>query len=112
MQTLIFEVLTSVGRFKIQARDESIGNVCDFVVNDETWSIQNIVMHTGAWLSGKNVLIAPEEIERISWNESTVFVKSSKEELLHAPRYDESALKRRRYPRTSYDNLCVRGVRS
>jgi hypothetical protein len=37
-------------------------------------------------------LIAPEEIERISWNESTVFVKSSKEELSHAPLYDESGL--------------------
>jgi hypothetical protein len=81
-----------VGRFKIHVRDESIGRVGDFVVNDETWSIQNIVMHTGAWLSGKNVLIAAEEIERISWNESTVFVKSSKEELLHATRYEESSL--------------------
>jgi hypothetical protein len=81
-----------VGRFKVRARDESIGRVADLVVNDQTWSVQNIVMHTGPWLSGKNVLIAPEEIDRISWNESTVFVKSSKEELLHAPPHDESTL--------------------
>ena len=81
-----------VGRFKIQAREESIGHVGDFIVNDETWSIHDLVVRTGAWLSGRRVMIAPEEIERISWNESTVFVKSSKEELLNAPLYDESSL--------------------
>jgi len=81
-----------VGRYKIQARDELIGHVSDFVVNDETWSIHDLVAHTGAWLSGKNVLIPPSEIERISWNESKVFVKLSKEDILQAPPYDESSL--------------------
>jgi len=81
-----------VCRFRIQARGETIGHVSDFVVNDETWSIRSLVMHTGAWLSGRKVVIAPAEIDRISWNESTIFVKSSTEELMQAPLYDESSL--------------------
>jgi len=81
-----------VGRFRIQARGESIGDVSDFVVNDEMWRIHNLVMHTGAWLSGRKVLIGPPEIERISWNKSTIFAKSSTEELMQAPLFDESSL--------------------
>jgi len=81
-----------IGHYKIQARDELIGHVSDLIVDDETWAIHDLAVHTGAWLSGKNVLIAPRQIERISWNESKVLVNLSKEEILHAPLYDESSL--------------------
>jgi hypothetical protein len=81
-----------VGRYKVQARDELVGHVTDFIVDDKNWAIDYLAVHTGAWVSGKNVLITPRQIERISWNESKVFVELSRDELLQAPVYDESSL--------------------
>jgi hypothetical protein len=46
----------------------------DFLVDDKTWEIRNLVVSLGRWGSAKDVLILPTQVERISWDESTVFV--------------------------------------
>jgi len=75
----------------IQATDETTGHVADFVMDDENWVIQYIVVDTGHGLSGKRVMISPSLISRISWEESKVYVNLTKLDLLGSPVFDPAA---------------------
>ena len=82
----------AVKHYKIQAQDGFIGHVSDLVVTDETWAIHDFIVRTGAWLSGKDVLISPSRVKGISWNDSKIIVDLDKEAILRAPLYEESSL--------------------
>jgi hypothetical protein len=73
--------------YHIQGNNETFGHVADFLMDDETWGIDHVVIDTGSWLSGKKVLISPFEIESISWSDSKVFVDATKAVLENAPAY-------------------------
>ena len=45
--------------YEIRATDGDLGTVDEFYFDDETWTVQYIVVETGNWLSGRRVLISP-----------------------------------------------------
>ena len=67
--------------YEIQATDGTIGQVSGLRVDDRSWRIHDLVVEAGHWYSGKEVLIAPGKIERISYEESKVFVSLTKEDI-------------------------------
>ncbi|MGC2647716.1 MAG: PRC-barrel domain-containing protein [Candidatus Sulfotelmatobacter sp.] len=81
----------------IQARDGEIGHVSDFVVDDEDWAIRYLIVETRNWWPGKKVLISTQWIERISWEESKVFINLTREAVKGSPEYTEEALITRDY---------------
>jgi len=81
----------------IQASDGEIGHVADFVIDDESWAIRYLIVDTKNWLLGKKVLIAPKWIERISWEESKVYINLLRETILHSPEYNAEDLLTRDY---------------
>jgi len=85
---------SDVRGYDIQASDGEIGNVEDFVIDDETWAIRYLVVDTGNWLPGKKVLISPRWIERVSWDLSKVFVGLSRAAIEQSPEYTEESLTR------------------
>lgn len=83
--------------YHIQATDGEIGHVVDFIIDDETWAIRYLIVDTRNWWSGKKVLVSPEWIERVSWTESKVFVKLSREVIMASPEFTEDDLITRDY---------------
>ena len=75
------------GGYQIQTSDGNIGHVTDFVMDDESWAICHFVVKTGHWFAGKQIAISPKHIDRISFEESKVFVNVTKEAILEAPEY-------------------------
>jgi hypothetical protein len=71
--------------YHIQARDGEIGHVEDFILSDETWDIQYVVVDTRNWLPGKKVLVAPKWVEAISWPTSKVHVDLLRETVENSP---------------------------
>jgi sporulation protein YlmC with PRC-barrel domain len=63
----------SVTGYLVRVGDETIGHVSDFMVNTENWNIGQLVVKTGHRLSGMDTLISPKRVERISYDQSTVF---------------------------------------
>ena len=82
----------AVSGYHIQASDDEIGNVEDFIVDDETWAIRYLIINTRIWWPGKEVLVSPKLIERVSWDASKVFVNLSREAIQQSPEYTESML--------------------
>jgi len=81
----------------IQAQDGAIGDVEDFVIDDETWAIRYLIVDTGNWWPGKKVLISTRWIEKISWEESKVFINLTRDTIKQGPEYTEAALITRDY---------------
>jgi hypothetical protein len=77
--------------YKVQAEAELAGYVEDFVLDDKSWAIRQLVVGVGSWLSSRKVLVSPKEIERISWDESKVIVKLTKEAILGSPDFDPAS---------------------
>jgi hypothetical protein len=67
--------------YHIETVDGTIGHVSGFLVDDRSWAIDDLVVEAGHWYSGKEILISPSKIERISYGESKVHVKLTKAEI-------------------------------
>ena len=81
-----------VSGYSVQSRDGSVGRVTDFLVDGESWEIQASVVDVGSRLSGKRVLVSPTQIERISWDRSTIDLNVPRSDILQAPVFDECSL--------------------
>ncbi|OGV76439.1 MAG: photosystem reaction center subunit H [Lentisphaerae bacterium RIFOXYA12_64_32] len=86
----------------IEAADGEIGHVEDFIIDDETWTIRYLVIDTRNWWPGKKVLVAPKWIERVSWNESKVYVTFPRETIRESPEYMGESLLTREYEMDLY----------
>ncbi|MDA3790460.1 MAG: PRC-barrel domain-containing protein [Desulfobacula sp.] len=73
----------------IQAADGEIGHVEDFIIDDKTWAIRYLIIDTRNFWPGKKVLVSPQWIERISWEESKVFVNLPCETIKQSPEFTE-----------------------
>jgi len=93
----------------IQASDGEIGHVEDFIVDDETWAIRYLIINTKNWWPGKKVLVSPQWIERVSWNESKVFVNLPRETIKLSPEYTDESLLTRDYEAGLYHHYNRKG---
>ena len=75
----------TVTGYHIHATDGEIGHITDFVLEDEDWTLRNIIVNTGIWLLGKKVLISPAWIKSIKWDESSVHIDRSMDEVRNSP---------------------------
>jgi hypothetical protein len=75
--------------FSVEALDGSIGKV-----DEATYDVgaSHIVVDTGPWIFGKKVLLPAGVVRGIDETDETVFVNRTKDEVKHAPDYDESLL--------------------
>jgi uncharacterized protein YrrD len=64
----------AVTGYQVHALDGTIGHVSDFVIDDKSWAIHEVVIQTGHWFSAKKVRISPRDIEKISYEHSAVYV--------------------------------------
>jgi hypothetical protein len=75
----------AVNGYHIQASNGKIGHICDFVMDDQSWAIPQLVIKTGHRFSGKEVQISTGKVDRISYDESTVFVNLTVEAVEQSP---------------------------
>jgi hypothetical protein len=71
----------AVTGYHIQTTDGVIGHVRGFLVDETSWEIRELAVEAGHWYSGREVLISPGKIERILYEESTVFVNLTKADI-------------------------------
>jgi hypothetical protein len=87
----------NVTGYYIEAADGDIGHVEDFLVDDQEWAIRYMIVDTRNWWAGKQVIISPEWINRVSWPDSRVYVDMSREGVKTAPEYDPDRPLEREY---------------
>ncbi len=80
----------AVTGYDIKATDGTLGTVSGFMVDHKSWTIADLVVETGHWYSGKQILISPLSVLGISYANSEVSVKLTRAEI-ELTREDEVA---------------------
>ncbi len=76
--------------YTIHAIDGEIGEVNDFIFDEDGWNITFIVVETGNWFSGKKVLLSPAWIKDVKWDMQEVTVNVTIDKIKNSPEYDSS----------------------
>jgi hypothetical protein len=92
----------AVTGYHVEVTDGEIGHVSGYLVDDELWAIRYLEVATRNWLPGKEVLVSPQWIVRVSWAESKVFAFLSREAIKSAPEYLMSRRLTREYESDLY----------
>ncbi|GAB6145480.1 PRC-barrel domain-containing protein [Desulfocicer niacini] len=75
--------------YDIEASDGNIGYVEDFILEDKTWALRYVVLNTRNWLpGGKKVILSLNWVKKVSWEQSTLFLDISREQVENSPDFD------------------------
>ena len=83
--------VNDVRGYRIEANDGDIGHVDDFLIDDMDWRISYLVVDTRNWWPGRRVLVAPEWIYEVGWDEAKVMVDLSRDAIRRSPEYNPGA---------------------
>jgi hypothetical protein len=84
-------VLTNATRLKglvVRAVDGELGTVNEFYFDDDTWAIRYLLVDTGGWLGGREVLISPFSVIAADLLTGRLDVALTKKQVEHSPDID------------------------
>jgi uncharacterized protein YrrD len=84
-------MLRNINKLKgmpIFAADGEIGTVEYLFFDDEAWAIRYLVVNTGNWLTGRELLISPKSISHVNWVEGGVNISLTREQVEQSPDID------------------------
>jgi PRC-barrel domain len=73
--------------YRIQATDGDIGHVQGFLVDEKTWAIRYMIINTSNWWVGHEVLISPQWIDEVRWDDNKVSVSLTRDAVRSSPAY-------------------------
>jgi hypothetical protein len=71
--------------FDILATDGEIGDVEEFYFDDERWAVRYIVVNTGDWLAGRQVLVSPFSVMQVDRENGQLHVALTKSQVGKSP---------------------------
>lgn len=83
--------------YHVQAQDGEIGHIDDFVIDDSNWMIRYIIVDTKNWWPGKKVLLSPQWVDSVSWEDQKVFINLPRSAVEHSPEFTDDVLITRTY---------------
>jgi hypothetical protein len=78
----------AVNGYHLQATDGIVGHVCDFLMDDKSWAIGELIIKIGHRFTGKEVRIPIGKVSRISYEESKVFASMTTADVEHSAAHD------------------------
>ena len=71
----------AIAGFHIHALDGAIGQVSGLYLDDRDWSIPALVVDAGHWYAERDILISADNVDRIRYETSTIFVNLNKADI-------------------------------
>jgi hypothetical protein len=92
------------GKESADSHLRSTDEVTGYHIEDETWAIRYLEVGTRNWWPGKKVLVSPQWVDNVSWQDSKVYVDLTRETIQNGPEYIESMPITREYEKRLYDH--------
>ena len=77
--------ISALKGYAVEATDGRIGSVDDFLFDDKTWEVRWVVVDTGGWLRGRQVLVHPSALGAADLNQNGIPVNLSKAQVEGSP---------------------------
>ena len=81
---MLFNIKQSYGN-NLEASDGEIGQMKDFYFDDEKWAVRYLVVDTGSWLPGRQVLISPHSLGRFDQAGKVLRVNLTRKQIEDSP---------------------------
>lgn len=81
--------LKDLARYRLHAADGDIGHVHQVLFDDRNWEVRYIVVRTGSWLFGRDVLLLPDMISDLDHDEQRIDTELSRRQIKDAPTIEE-----------------------
>lgn len=95
--------ISSLKGYRLDSKDGEIGSVHDVYFDCHDWTVRYLIVNTGSWLLGKEVLISPHALGRIDVSEESIHVDLTREKIKNAPDIDTQRPVSRQQEITYYD---------
>lgn len=100
-----FRRMRDLTELTIYGIDGEVGTVQDLYFDDHNWEVRYLVLRTGGWLLGRDVLIAPVAIGGIDDAAASMRLELRKEQIEHAPSIESKKPISRQYEETYYKHF-------
>jgi len=84
----MLEKIKTLKGYRLQALDGEIGTVKEFYFDDKHWTVRYMVVDTGNWLVGKQVLISPYAVGSVDREDEMISVNLTKSQIENSPSLD------------------------
>ena len=74
--------------YNIEAIDSEVGHLQGMLFDEDTWSVQYLMVNTSNWWLGHQVLIEPQAIKDISWGDARIYMDLLRQQVQDAPIFD------------------------
>jgi sporulation protein YlmC with PRC-barrel domain len=72
----------------VEAVDGRLGTVKDLYFDDERWAIRYVIVETGTWLNDRRVLISPNAVREVAWDDGVMHVSLTQKQVRDSPSID------------------------
>jgi hypothetical protein len=86
---MLLSVKDTLG-YQIAAVDEDVGTLDDLLFDEASSKIRYLLIHTGSWLGGRSVLLAPAAFGSIQPGQRVLPTALTKQQVESSPRLDEA----------------------
>ena len=93
--------------YHVACQDGDIGRVTDMVVPRGDWVIRYLVVDTGDWLPGRQVILAPEWFGRIDWEARSIRTALTRDSVEQSAAFESIELLDRKYEEDLYAHYSV-----
>jgi len=87
---------------KLSAADGEIGHVKDFYFDDQSWVVRYVVVDTGSWLSGRQVLVSPHAFVSLDWTGKLLLLSLTRKQIEDCPSIESHKPVSRQYEEAYY----------
>lgn len=94
--------LSNLTGYGFQALDGEIGRLEEIYFDDQRWQARYLVVRTGSWLLGRQVLLIPAVIDAVDDDNNTILVDLTREQIEKAPPIDSEQPVSRHYQQQYY----------
>jgi uncharacterized protein YrrD len=95
--------IKEVEGYRIDAHEDRVGHVEDFVVQTDEWAVRYLVVDTRNWLPGRKVLVSPAWVQSVDWVQGLIHVDLDAETIRNSPEFDHTQPINREYEARLYD---------
>lgn len=100
-----FRRVRDITALTLHAIDGQVGSVQELYFDDQNWKVRYLIINTGGWLLGRNVLIAPIAVAGIDDAGSSMRINLRKGQIEQAPPIEKAKPISRRYEEAYYKHF-------
>ena len=89
--------------YKLHGKDGELGTVREFYFDDNHWTILYLVVDTGTWLTGRQVLISPYAVTSVQHEARYISVELTKWQIEQSPSLDSDKPVSRQFEEAYHD---------